>query len=913
MYKRSCILVGMLCISSFIVGQTTSLPVGHWPSNSQTHKPWTRWWWMGSAVDSTNLAIAMQQYQQAGFGGLEITPIYGAKGYESRYLSYLSPAWMTALTTTTQLANRYGLGIDLNLGTGWPFGGPQISQENASSRQFIQTYPLKEGEVLQEKILPKLAEQRSAGSRVLVLTAYSDKGEVRLITSYLQADGQLNWTAPQGRWTIYALFLGKTLQKVKRAAPGGEGWVMDHFSEKALSQYLRRFDTTWHSTIPKVRAFFNDSYEVYDADFTPDFLSEFNRQHGYDLSYHLRELATESDDNQVLRIKADYRATLGTLLQKSFLQPWQTWTHVKGKLLRNQAHGSPANILDLYALSDIPECETFGSTYFPIKGLRRDTADIRKVHPEPLMMRFAPSAAHVMGKKLVSAETFTWLTEHFRTSLSQCKPEVEQLFLAGVNHLFFHGTTYSPSDVTWPGWMFYAGVNFSPNNSFWPHVNGLTDYITRCQSILQQGTSDNELLVYWPMQDIWHQQGELIRQIRVHEVNTWLYPESFYKVSSQLKQAGYAFDFISDQQLLHTTYVGNRLSAAKGGGQYKAIIIPKTTYIPLETLQRLRALAAQGATLIFEELPESVEGWHEWALREQRLKTINQQLIQYPNVVKHTAVITSLKQKGILPERLVTTGLQFVRRKMDKQGYYYYLVNATNHTIDTLIEVHHKAKSVFMLDPQSGKTGLVSSAIKGDYTELRVQLQSGESLFLETSPQQIAGMPWNYRTMGTPQQIDGLCELRFKEGGPVLPPSQTLPALGLWTATTDSLTQQFSGTGVYTLTFDLQKTAKDYLLDLGSVAESARVFVNDQDAGLAWAMPMQVAIGKYLVTGRNTLRIEVCNLMANRIRFMDKSKQRWRNYHEINFVNAHYKPFDASNWSVMDSGLRGPLTLIPLQ
>lgn len=77
------------------------------------------------------------------------------------------------------------------------------------------------------------------------------------------------------------------------------------------------------------------------------------------------------------------------------------------------------------------------------------------------MLKYAPSAAHITGKKYTSSETFTWLTEHFRTSLSQMKPDMDLMFCAGVNHMFFHGTAYSPKNDTWPGWKFYASVDMS--------------------------------------------------------------------------------------------------------------------------------------------------------------------------------------------------------------------------------------------------------------------------------------------------------------------------------------------------------------------------------------------------------------------------------------------------------------------
>lgn len=103
----------------------------------------------------------------------------------------------------------------------------------------------------------------------------------------------------------------------------------------------------------------------------------------------------------------------------------------------NQAHGSPGNLLDLYAAVDIPESETFGSTKFDIQGLKRNLEDINtKEVPDINMLKFASSAANITGKPLISNESFTWLTEHFKTSWSQVKPEAEQIFLSGINHIF---------------------------------------------------------------------------------------------------------------------------------------------------------------------------------------------------------------------------------------------------------------------------------------------------------------------------------------------------------------------------------------------------------------------------------------------------------------------------------------------
>jgi len=102
------------------------------------------------------------------------------------------------------------------------------------------------------------------------------------------------------------------------------------------------------------------------------------------------------------------------------------------------------------------------------------------------------------------------------------------------------------------------------------------------------------------------------------------------------------------------------------------------------------------------------------------------------------------------------------------------------------------------------------------------------------------------------------------------------------------------------------------MIDLGDVRESARVFVNGQEAGGLYSIPYRAPIGRYLKPGRNLLEIEVTNLSANRIRDLDTRKVNWKKYHEINFVNLHYKQFDASKWPLTPSGLLGPVTLTPM-
>ena len=70
--------------------------------------------------------------------------------------------------------------------------------------------------------------------------------------------------------------------------------------------------------------------------------------------------------------------------------------------------------------------------------------------------------------------------------------------------MLFHGTTYSPRSEPWPGWLFYASTNFGPTSVFYRDFPEFTAYIARCQSILQAGEPDGDILLYFPIHDVWH-------------------------------------------------------------------------------------------------------------------------------------------------------------------------------------------------------------------------------------------------------------------------------------------------------------------------------------------------------------------------------------------------------------------------
>ena len=894
-----------------------------WPAVNSEARPGSRWWWLGSAVDKANLTYNLEAYSSAGLGALEITPIYGVQGNDARDIGFLSAEWMEMLQHTKNEGERLGISIAINTGTGWPFGGPHVAVEDAASRAIFQEYVV-DGSTqlkLDVQVLDSRQKNYAVLSRVM---AYDSGGKKLNLTSQVR-NGILSWNAPAGKWKIIVLYTGKTLQKVKRAAPGGEGYVVNHFDKAAMKRYFARFDKAFADAgmqYPKV--FFNDSYEVYQADWTPDLLEEFYKRRGYRLEEYFPEFLDANRPEITTRIVSDYRETISDLLLDNFTDYWTSWAHSHGSKTRNQAHGSPANLIDTYAAVDIPECEGFGLSPFPIKGLRTDSLTKRN-DSDLSMLKYASSAAHIAGKPFTASESFTWLTEHFRTSLAQCKPDMDLLFISGVNHMHFHGTPYSPKDAQWPGWLFYASINMSPTNTIWRDAPAFFSYITRAQSFLQMGRPDNDFLVYLPVFDLWSEQPGRLLMFDIHKMEERA--PKFIETIHQIYNAGYDVDYISDA-FVSTTSVKNNELVTSGGSAYKALIVPAVKRMPPAVLAQLVKLARQGATIVFmDQYPSDVPGFSRLSQRKVELQkslavlpaisdfnSVSESAFGKGRIITGSDYTKALQQTGVLPELMkLEQGLHCIRR-INNSGHHYFIASFQDKNIDGWITLGVKGTSAMLFDPLNGEKGKAMTRIQNGQLQVRMQLPSGGSVIVQTFNYDIQAKPWKYlQPQSLSLSLNRGWKLHFTESVPAVAGTFAIDELKWWTSLDHPSARINRATGCYSITFDLPEIkADEWVLDLGDVRESARVRVNGQDAGVLWSVPFRLKIGSLLKKGSNTLEVEVTNLPANHIAHLDRQKFNWRIFKEINMVDLKYRPSDYSSWEVLPSGLNGSVELIPV-
>ncbi|WP_207534928.1 glycosyl hydrolase [Desertivirga arenae] len=944
-FSRVILTLAALALNGLASAQTSK---PEWPKITQQNKPWTRWWWEGSAVNNKDLTWMLNEYSKVGLGGVEITPIYGVKGNEKLFINFLSPDWINALKHTLAEGKRLNLGVDMAQASGWPFGGPWVSDEDASKYIAFKTYNLKSGEKLKEPVTYwQSALVRTVGERIEIsrlkepiasnpnlqlhafdqvrfpkalplqaLMAYSDKGEALDLIKYVDDKGNLNCVAPKGSWSLYAAFIGMHGKMVERAGPGGEGYAIDHFSKNATNNYLNHFNEKFkEQDVSGIRAFFNDSYEVDDAqgeaNWTPDFFSEFKKRRGYDLKNYLPALFGKDSKEKNQRVLSDYRETVSDLLLENYTETWHKWAKNRGSMIRNQAHGSPANILDLYAATDIPEIEG---------------TDI-------LRIKFASSAAHVTGKLLTSSESATWENEHFLSKLGDIKKAMDLFFLGGVNHSFYHGANYTPQNDPWPGWLFYAAVHFTPNNPFWKDFGKLNNYVARAQSFLQSGKPSNDILLYLPIYDSFATPGRTLLQ-HYDGVEKGFKGNSVEENAKFLQEKGYSFDFISDRQTFNLATADTLIKTADVF--YKTIVVPQTQFMPLATYQKLADLARSGATVIFfKSTPEDVPGLGNWL--EQRRADFKHVTGQFAfsetgvpgltkaGIGKGAVYLTdeldkALKAANVQAETMVDQGIQFIRRRHD-HGYYYFIINSGNKDINNWVPVKTSATSVALFNPMTEKTGY--AAIRnssGTSTEVFLQLTKGESCILETSDRPVSGAPYVYtkaKTAGT--VIGGDWKVNFESGGPLLPKATTLKTLTSWTTLPIQGVKDFSGTAKYSIQFKRPAgNATSWLLDLGTVEESAKVLLNGQELSTLIGPIYQLEIPADFLKKKNKLEVFVTNSMANRVIYLDKNNVNWKKFYNTNMPARRKENsgkdglFTAANWEPRASGMLGPVTITPL-
>jgi len=889
---------GIIILFIVLLSCSKNLETGHpfhWDKIDSQSKPWARWWWLGSSVNESEISRQLKELKKAGFGGVEIQPIYPEKESPIKPITYLSERWAEVFLFTLQEAQQLGLGVDLTLGSGWPFGGPWLEPQNAARKLEVTRTVYSESDT-ERKIVDDSKEPIES-----VILVPQDKPSVKgEIVDYKKDKGQKYWTIPQGRWRVYVVKIGYTGQQVKRATVGSEGAVLDHFSHSAFDNYVQPFNKL-NDYIGQMRprCNFNDSYEVYNANWTPKLFTAFYSLHGYDLRNYIPILIDNTDSKIRRKILHDYRETVYSLYVEQFCIPWTEWSHKNRMQIRFQAHGAPGNLIDLYGISDIPETEGFG----------REEIDI-------LFGKFASSGAHLYGRKLCSSETFTWLDEHFQVSLDRMKKSVDKFFLAGINHIFYHGVPFSQPGDGFPGAVFYASTHAGETNTWWPHVHYLNEYIGRIQSALQANRFDPDVMLYFPMHDVWHDNPRAADLLQFLGVNftkgsfqraaglTW-------ETAKMLQERGWQFDYVSDK-VIAEMLATNKRDILCSDMHYKALIFAGTQFTEEKTIEKIKQLLDEGVYVIFiGNIPSVVERGAPNGISKEYKSEI---LKEYSEKYKELILINSvdelpelLNRLKIENEKFTDEGLKFIRLR-DSDSELYYMKNFSDKNIDKWISLNCDGNAVITGNPLTNEIYRAEMRKNEKGIEIHLKMEPQSTLLL------LAAENNRYDYIQSKQSMVSISEIPLKGPWEISwvdydgeKHSKSISQLVSWTDWKE--TEFYSGEMEYQTTFKIadDDIGKRFTLNPGELHESAEIFINGDFAGAVWTTPYTLDITDKSRHGENIIQIKVRNLMANRIIELDRRGVNWRKYF---FVNIDYKPFDASGWEPLPSGLIGPVMVV---
>jgi hypothetical protein len=876
-----------------------------------------RWWWFGPAVAKPELEREMRVMKEGGIGGFEVQPVYpltlddAEKGI--RNFPFLSDEHLDALRFVSAKAQELGLRMDLTIGSGWPYGGPQVSVDQAAG--MLRSERVKLEAKTQRVPVPNIAAGETLIAVFLVRTRGQaiDPESIQEITDIRDGAVQLTPGSDEPREVLFFIS-SRTGMQVKRPSIGAEGFVLDHLSRTATDNYLKvvgdRLLQAFGSQRPY--AIFCDSLEVYNQDWTSDFLDEFKKRRGYDLKPYLPALIADIGP-KTAAIRHDWGQTLTDLLNERFLTPLHDWSQRNKTRLRMQDYGIPAAVLSSNAYVDLPEGE--GPQW---KTLRAS--------------RWASSASHLYGRPVTSSETWTWLhSPVFRATPLDVKAEADLHFLIGINQLIGHGWPYTPPGVEYPGWRFYAAGVFNEKNPWWIVMPDLALYLQRVSFLLRQGQPANDVALYLPNSDAWANSSAGHTHL-IETLRDLVGPD----VIPRILESGYNFDFFDDAALAAVGRV-ERDELVLGANKYRVVVLPGVERIPLDTLRKLDDFVRGGGVLIAtRRLPSLTPGLQASEAQQSEVRAITRRLFegQTPaaRFVKEEneqlrETLTSLLHPDVLLSPAVPE-IGFIHRRTTNAEIYF-VANTTNvrHKVDARFRVGDLQAEWW--DPMTGRVSVaeVLSRSAGG-TAVRLDLEPYGSRVLVFSRRSLA-QPKKNNSIAVSAAVDLSNGWKVSFGGNSKP--VMMDQLRSWT--NDEETRYFSGVATYEKAIDVNQSMSQegirVHLDFGEgtpipqqaikagmqtwfdppVREAAVVFVNGQRAGSVWCPPYSLDLTRFLHPGENRLRIIVGNLALNYM-----AGHRLPDYRLMNLrYGERFQAQDMDKVKAIPSGLLGPIRLVWLK
>lgn len=859
-----------------------------------------RWWWNGNHITAGEIIRQLDVLQAAGVGGVEINPIAmppGSAEVGTRPLVWLSKEWNDLLVFAAREARCRGMITDLIVGSGWPFGGEFLRQDQTIQRIIPHEIPYAGGQTIREddaslfqKAIavrtPRLLQEKVGRHEIsfvrLVPVGIRDVSEILDLTADYKRNGdKLEYQVPPGDYKLVYGVFERSLREVMHGAPGAAGPVMNHYEKEITTAYLDRLKKIEEDTgVPLnelIRALFCDSIELSGANWTDDLAERFYQEYRYRLEPYYpvvfydpyKGYAEAWPDpgfmDRVRRVRHDYNRLLVQTFLDRFTRVFHAFCAANGVASRYQAYGVPLlmGLMEGNMIADIPE----SNNWIYSAPMQDEEWAWNQAHGYMVWNLYAASGGHLTGRKIISNEAMTNTRGVFKTSLDEIKQHDDMNFITGMNHAVLHGYNYSPVEAGFPGWIRY-GSYFSEQNPWWPYFSKWVDYNARLSHVFQQSRPIKKIAIVGPQGDLWSDAG--LTRTPFH-----LTPWYGNRLWEPISQAGSSVDYITETIVQGATVGAGTLTY--GPMSYEAVLLTDVESMDPRAALVLRDFVQRGGKLVIVDgVPR-----RSLAMRDAGAGDLTVQRVFADLVKDHPAGVFRFNgpqseaellswTTGVLAKTGIGTDVTIDRP--DKSVYQirkaagsldiYFFTNTNRLKPKSFQAVFPTGKKLpWIWNPETGTRSVYPYGKSRN--ELAIELQPLQSILLVFDPD----------TTGEPD-----------ESVRITPGHEIMRIQGPWQASFDHTNgrrftrsfdrlidfgtsgdpelNRFAGTVTYSTRF--HSDGAGTWLELGKTNKgTTEVYLNGKKAGLNWYGRPLLPIGDLLQAGDNRIEIRYTTVLSN--------------------------------------------------
>lgn len=737
-----------------------------------------------------------------------------------------------------------------------------------------------------------------------------DENSVMDISKDMTADGTLNWAAPAGNWSIIRFGYTTTGKKNEPATKEGTGLECDKMDTAALNLHFRSFpqkliNEAGPYSSNTFKFLLIDSWECMYQNWTANFASEFEKQHGYSLIRWIPALCGETIGNSQLTegFLYDFRKTIANLIEINYYKHYSELCHQQKlemhcEVIYGDATYPPIDVLKSNTYADIPMWE-FWAGPPPAKNFPEPYV------PQPRIAGNLPSyAANCYQLPIVAAESYTsWA--HYSESPFYLKPFGDRAFCSGVNQMILHSYVLQPFDKIPEMTLGKFGSNFNRHNPWWSMTNDWFTYQNRIQYLLQKGETVSDVLYFL---------GDQLPQFIANKtVNKLPY--------------NYRANACNADVLLNKTSIKNGKIFLSDNQSYSILILPDNTDMGYGSLKRISELVNQGA-IVYGEKPQNMLSLNEkremitdfkeladklWG--KQKNITSGENNFGKGKIIWGKPIEKVLQDINLVPDlstdQLDSLNIQFIHKKFGETDLYF-IANQQNMELKRQLTFRIANKIPEIWNPEYGSIRQAKNYSNEDnLVRIPVTLAPYESLFFvfigTDKSHQLADNKFIESEVTEISRFSGT--ITFTPAYPAVIAPVEITNLKSWTNFTDPAIKYYSGKSNYTIHFKLptgyNPGSDSIQLSLGTLGVVGRVRLNGKWLGNIWLPDFRMDVTNILKTD-NELQVEVANVYRNRIIGdlieYGKLKSIW--------TTSPIDKFLDKDKTLTPSGLIGPIQLI---